>query len=255
MDIAEISHLLPPDVAPGAALAIVIISFATAALTAAFGLGGGLTLLAAMSALLPPVAVIPVHGAAQLTANFSRALFLRQSIRWTVIGWFIGGAAIGAAIGARVALSLPPAILQVGVAVFILVSVWAPKAVLPPPGRGAFFIGGAVSNFLTMFFGATGPIVASLLAATRFDRMQIVGTHAGAMVAQHGIKSVAFGAFGFAFAPWAPLIIAIATAGFGGSWVGTILLRKTPEHKFQLLFKVVLSAIAIYLLSAAILGR
>ncbi|MEZ5980679.1 MAG: hypothetical protein R3C54_00005, partial [Parvularculaceae bacterium] len=60
-----LSSLTPEGVSPIIAALVVFTSFFTSALTASFGLGGGLALLAVMSALLPPIAVIPVHGVAQ----------------------------------------------------------------------------------------------------------------------------------------------------------------------------------------------
>ncbi|MEL7486060.1 MAG: hypothetical protein AAGJ87_02465 [Pseudomonadota bacterium] len=72
-----IAAFTPEEISPIAAGVVIIISFFTAALTAAFGLGGGLALLGAMSALLPPAAVIPVHGVAQMGSNLSRFSLLR----------------------------------------------------------------------------------------------------------------------------------------------------------------------------------
>ena len=61
--------ILPDGVALWAAVFVVFASFFTGALTAAFGLGGGLALLAIMSAVFPAAAVVPVHGAAQAGAS------------------------------------------------------------------------------------------------------------------------------------------------------------------------------------------
>jgi uncharacterized membrane protein YfcA len=102
-----------------------------------------------------------------------------------------------------------------------------------------------------MFFGATGPIAATMLSATALARLNIVATHAAAMVIQHVIKIAAFGLLGFAYAEWAWLIAAILVSGFAGTYVGTHYLRAMPEATFKRGFKTVLTAIAIYLIAAA----
>lgn len=242
--------LLPEGFSPVAAGVTVFASFFTSLLTAAFGLGGGLALLAIMGASLPPAAVVPVHGVAQLGANFSRFFLLRQHAVAAVLGWFALGCLIGAGAGALVFVALPVGLLRIGVGVFVLVMLWGPKPGGFTPGPASYGATGAVGSFLSMFFGATGPIVAAMLSATKFDRMQIVSTHAAAMVIQHGVKTAAFAAIGFAFRDWLPLIAAIVVAGAAGAWVGTKFLKAMPDARFQTGFRAILTAIAIYLMAA-----
>jgi hypothetical protein len=44
---------------------LIVASFATSFITAAFGIGGGGVLLAILASLVPPAALIPVHGLVQ----------------------------------------------------------------------------------------------------------------------------------------------------------------------------------------------
>jgi len=243
--------LTPEGLSAWAALAVVIASFFTAGLTAAFGLGGGLALLGVMSAVLPPLAVIPVHGVAQLGANASRLFLQRKDVVWSIVMWFAAGGVLGAALGGRAAMELPVWALRGGVAAFILYTVWGPRPRSLKPGAKTFFATGAVGSFLTMFFGATGPIAATMLSATALGRLSIVSTHAACMVAQHGLKSLAFGALGFAFADWAFVIAGIIAAGFAGSAAGTRLLRAMGERDFSRGFRFILTAVALYLLAVA----
>ena len=245
------AFLLPENLPLWAALVAVFASFFTAALTAALGLGGGLALLAIMSAVFPAPAVIPVHGAAQLGANASRLFLQRKDVVWSIVMWFTAGGVIGAALGGRIAVELPVWALRGGVGLFILLTVWGPRPRSFSPGPGSFFTTGAVGAFLTMFFGATGPIAATMLSATKLGRLNIVSTHAACMVAQHGLKVAAFGVLGFTFGPWAFVIVAILLAGFAGSAAGTRYLRRMPEASFAKGFKAILTAIAIYLIVAA----
>ena len=48
-----------------------------------------------------------------------------------------------------------------------------------------------------------------------------MATHAAAMVAQHGLKIVAFGLAGFAFGQWLPMVVAMIVTGYLGTRYGT----------------------------------
>ena len=252
MAMESLAQILPENVAPWAAGLVVFASFFTAALTASFGLGGGLALLAVMSAVLPAGAVIPVHGAAQAGANAGRLYLQRRDVVWRIVLWFSLGGLIGAGLGGRLAVEAPVWLLRGGVGAFILVTVWGPKPKSFAPGVWTYLLTGVAAGFLTMFFGATGPIAAAMLSATALARLNIVATHAAAMVIQHVIKIAAFGLLGFAYASWVWLIAAILLSGFAGTYAGTHFLRSMPEETFKRGFKLILTAIAVYLIAAAL---
>jgi uncharacterized protein len=80
------------------------------------------------------------------------------------------------------------------------------------------------------------------------DRRQIIATHAVLMTAQNVLKAVAFGALGFVFAPYVPLVVAMIVSGGIGTLIGGRLLLSLPEDKFRVGFKIVLTLAAINLL-------
>lgn len=248
----EIAAFLPDGVPVWAAIISVVAAFLASALTAAFGIGGGLALLAVMSVVFPAPAVVPVHGVAQLGSNAGRFILQFRDTVWPIVLWLSAGGLIGALIGGRVAVELPVWALRGGVAIFIFYTVWGARPKGFSPGPTTFFSTGAVGAFLTMFFGATGPITATMLSATKLDRLGKVATLATCMVVQHGLKVLVFGALGFAYGAWVWLIIAILSFGFAGTWLGTHYLRRMPEALFERGFKFVLTIIAAYLLLAAI---
>ena len=77
-------RLLPEGLAPAVAALLVVASSFTSALTAAFGLGGGIAMLALMGLFVPVAALIPVHGAVQLGSNTGRAWHQRANVRMDV---------------------------------------------------------------------------------------------------------------------------------------------------------------------------
>ena len=234
-----------------AAVALVALSLATSALTAAAGIGGGLVLLSVMASFLPPVIVIPIHGVAQLGSNAGRAALLREHIDRRILVPFALGSVLGIVVGAKLFVALPTPVLQVILGLFILACVWLPKLKAARiPDRG-FSVVGLVGSFCTMFVGATGPFVASFITPERLPRHAVVATHAACMTVQHSLKVIAFGFLGFAFVPWVPLLAAMVGAGFLGTMLGKRLLDRLPHDIFARVFKIILSVLALRLLYAA----
>ena len=101
-------QLLPEGLAVYPAIALIIASFFTSALTAAVGIGGGLSMLALMAYVIPPFALIPVHGLVQLGSNASRA-HLSATAHKLVCGCTVSGSVlpVGASLGAMIAVQLP----------------------------------------------------------------------------------------------------------------------------------------------------
>ena len=89
---------LPDLIGADTALLLILTSTLTSMLTAAMGIGGGVLLLAVMATIVPPAALIPVHGLVQLGSNGNRALLTREYIDWSLLRLFFGGALIGAVI-------------------------------------------------------------------------------------------------------------------------------------------------------------
>lgn len=239
--------LLPPGIDDGSALLLILVSIATSALTAAFGIGGGVTLLAAMAPIVPVAALVPVHAVVQLGSNAGRSVILRRHVDGRMLAVFGAGAILGVTVGGLLVTDLPEGAITLAIGVFVLWSAWGR---LPTLGGGHAMVGmgGAVSSVLTMFVGATGPFVIALFRQREFERHALVATTAAAMTLQHGLKIVAFGLLGFAFAPWLPLVAAMILSGILGTLIGTRLLTRMPERRFRSGLRLVLIAIGLELL-------
>ncbi len=236
---------LPPDLSLAVTLALLLASFTASFITAAFGIGGGAALLAILATLLPPAALIPVHGVVQIGSNLGRAVIMVRHVFWRVFPPFLIGSLVGAAIGGSFAIALPPSAVQIGVGLFILWSVFfTPPAVM----RRFAWLTGGISSFLTMFFGATGPFVISYIKSLQLDRHGTVGTHATFMTLQHALKTVVFGFLGFAFGPWALFIAAMIAAGFLGTLSGRAVLTRIDERRFKLALNAILVVLAVRLI-------
>lgn len=249
-----IENLLPDQLSLLAAGILVFASFFTSALTAAAGIGGGLLMLALMAYLIPATAIIPVHGLVQLGSNASRTWVQREHINWRLSRIFLAGSVVGAGLGILLAVQLREGLLEAILGLFIVLMVWIKMPTLRDAGTGTIGLGGFFTTFLSMFIGATGPLVAVFLKNLFDKHREMVATHASAMVLQHGIKVIAFGIAGFAFFQWLPMIAVMVLSGFLGVKAGTAAMNKLPEKTLKLLFKVVLTLIALDLLRRGIMG-
>ena len=240
-----VGFLIPEAVTPLHAIVLVAASFATSFITASVGIGGGATMIALMSYFVPAAALIPVHGAVQLGSNGGRTLVLRDHVDWVRIAAFSAGAIIGAAIGAAIAVRLESNIILIGLGLFIIASTWIPLKRMAAIKTTGFAVIGALTTFIGMFFGATGPINAALLSNSFSDRKTLVGSLAALMSAQHGFKVVGFAVAGFAFAPWLVLIMLMIASGFAGTVSGSRLLLAMPEQTFRMALKVMLTLLSV----------
>lgn len=220
------------------------ISFLGSFIAASLGLGGGMLVLAVMALALPPTVLIPVHGVVQFGSNLGRAILMARSVLYAVVPAFLIGSVVGAALGARLIIALPIWLLLAVLGLFVLYGTWSPGFRSSQPGPAKFLAVGGVSSFVTMFVGATGPLIAPFVSAACGDRRQVVSTHAMLMSIQHGIKVVAFGVLGFAFGPYVPLLVGLLGFGFLGTYAGGLVLNKLPERVFRLGLRLILTLLA-----------
>tara|TARA_B100001013_G_C24535779_1_gene412593 strand:+ start:63 stop:842 length:780 start_codon:yes stop_codon:yes gene_type:complete len=252
MDLTQEIIIGVPGISDSEFITLCIASFFTSVISASFGLGGGLMLVTIMASILPPLAVIPIHGVIQFSSNLSRAMMMWNHIKFTWIMPFVIGTLFGAYIGGQIVFAIPKHLLQGIIGLFILYSLWGPSM------RGinsswATFAGiGAFASFTTMFVGGTGPLVAPFIRSTTYERRMTVATHAAFMSWQHGIKILTFGLLGFAFSTYAPLVIVMILLSILGSWFGKTFLTWMPEKVFRLAFNTVLTLLAIRLLYVAL---
>lgn len=235
------SAFLPPGIGEGLFMLLCAASFACSFITVAFGIGGGALLLAILASLMPPAALIPVHGVVQFASNAVRAGMLLRFVHGAALPGFALGSALGAAVGGVVAVELPAAAVQIGVGLFIL---WTVLARPPVWLRRWPWLTGALSSFLTMFFGATGMFVAGYTKSLALPRHGHVATHAALMTMQHLLKVIVFGILGFAFGPWLAVIAGMILAGALGTLTGRAALDRMSDTGFRRALDVLLVLIA-----------
>ncbi|RNF52646.1 sulfite exporter TauE/SafE family protein [Marinomonas hwangdonensis] len=243
-----LSLLLFEQVTPAVFLLLMVASALGSFLTASLGVGGGVMLLGVMAQVLPPQLIIPLHGVAQLGSNAGRAAMSWRHIDWRLIAAFLPGAVVGALIGSFVLVALPPAVMYLTIALFILYLCWGPKLPKMVLGPWGTILAGGVTTFITLFAGATGPLVAAFIKQIHADRFRTVATFAMAMSLQHVLKIAVFEVAGFSLEPWLPLLACMIVSGALGTWVGLKLLKRMSDHYFQRIFNIALTLMALRLI-------
>ncbi|MGZ2258021.1 sulfite exporter TauE/SafE family protein [Roseobacter sp. A03A-229] len=229
------------------ALTLLSVSFFSSLITAAFGIGGGVIMLAVMATLLPAPAIIPVHGLVQLGSNAGPAVIFRAQIDRRHLTPFVIGAVLGVAAGSSVVVQLDAGVLQIVVGLFVLWTLY-----LPIPGLMSRSAGltGLLSSGLTMFVGGTGPFIAAFVKTLGLDRVSHVATHAALMTVQHLLKTIAFGVLGFAFAQWIGFVALLILFGVLGTLAGRSVLLRIDEVTFKRALTVILTLLALRLIYA-----
>jgi uncharacterized membrane protein YfcA len=233
---------------------LALASFCTAFFGMITGAGGGPILLALMAMVMPPASLIPVHTVVQLGVGSSRTVFLWRFILWPTVVPFMIGSILGAALAAPIFVSLPSAVLQGIVGLFILLIAWMPEFGRIGPERGRFAILGFGMTFLAMFVSSTGSLLAPFVAGISPDRRNYASTTAGLMSMSHIVKLVAFGLMGFAVGAYLPLMAAMVATAALGNWLGRKVLFRMREDLFRVVLKVLLTALALRLLWVAARG-
>ena len=224
-------------------------SFLGSFISAALGVGGGAFLIAVMTDLVPAIALIPLHGIIQLGSNSSRAVLTRKHLQPKILGFFSLGAVIATVCAIYLFNKTGTDFIPPLVALFILWLCWGK---LPELGLGkkpiGLFIGGLLTTLATMVVGASGPLVSAWLGRSGVNRWTYTANFSSCMTVQHLLKIVVFSIAGFAFTDWIPLLIAMLVMGYIGTKLGLSVLGKLPEKQFKVLFKWLLTVLAIRIL-------
>jgi uncharacterized membrane protein YfcA len=231
--------------------------FGTAVLSGVLGMAGGVALLAVLLLYLPPLVAIPLHGVIQLVSNGSRVALQRRHARFDWILWYALPLIPAGLVGLQVAKALPEALLEVGIGVVALAATWLPKRKGNGEQRSArprlrFTSLGVCSGFLGMVIGATGVLLDPFFLGLGLARQALIGTKAACQAIAHGTKILLFGATGFAFAAYLPLLAVGSICAVAGTWVGSRLLDRISERAFLWLYRAVLTLLALRLLWGAV---
>lgn len=234
---------------------LVAIAFFVAVWNTSIGPSGAI-MFVTMATLLPPAAAIPIHAVTSTAANAVRVLILRDLIDWRFVSPFVFGGLLGLSAGVPFLAIIVSSedVLQIVLAIFILVTTWIPLKRFSSGGDMFAAVGGAVSSFLTLFVGATTPLVAAIIGQGDNNHRRVIATSAGCMLFQHAAKIPIFGTLGFCFVNYTDLLFCLVLSTSTGAWVGRQLLIRVPERGIRPVFNALITLLALNLLWRGLSG-
>jgi uncharacterized membrane protein YfcA len=234
----------------GSFAVLLVATLGTAALSAVVGMGGGMTLLAVMAALMPAADVVPLHGVVQLFSNGTRTLLLLRHVHTKIFLLYLVPAVLGVWIGAQVYTAGALVWFRPAVGAFILL--WlATLRFEPRLGRLPLWIFAPLGLFVGMFaslLGATGPLIAPFFLRDDLDPEQVIGTKAAVQIVTHFAKIPAFVALGYDYAAELHILVPLIVAAIVGTVLGRRVLAGLSGEMFRRIFYVVLAVIGVCLL-------
>lgn len=225
-----------------AEISLVVVCLSVSLLNATVGTTGGLT-FAAMATLLPIGAVIPIHGIVEASAALFRWHLMRRYVDFDFLVAFTIGGAAGFFVGWPLVGLFSVDALKVLLGAFILIIAWAPLSKTKVSHSRYSSLSGGITSCLTVLVGATGALVAAIIARNQIDHRHVIGTHAACMTFQHGGKVLLFGVSGFTFVKFSGLISALILAIIIGTWLGKRILIRTPQQVLSWGLKVIVTVL------------
>jgi len=190
-----------------------------------------------------------VHGFVQLGSNSIRFSLTRKHADGPKIMPFAIGALFAALAGVFFVSGFNVEWLPLIVCIFILWISWGKVPELPIGNtRIGMFAGGLITTYASLFIGASGPLVSAWVGLQSKGRLKYTANFSACMSIQHTLKLAVFGVLGFYFFEWLILIATMILMGYLGTKIGLSILITIPQESFKLIFKIILSLLAIRLL-------
>lgn len=232
---------------------LVCASFLAAAFNAAFSVGGAMIVLAATTAVLPVVAIVPLHSGLLIGSTFGRMFMFWRYLRWDIVRPFLVGSLFGTALGARIYFELPEQVIALAIAVVMLIAIWLPEVSWRPRIRHPWTVVGFFHSLLSTLF-AYGAILHAVALHAGLNRRQMVATLAGCLSGMSVFKIAGYAWYGFDYRPYLLLIVAAVLASIVGTWLGKRLSERLPEDRFRLAYRLIITLTALRLLVTALTG-
>ncbi len=209
------------------------------------GIGGGILLLAFMTPIFPAAALIPLHGVFQLFGNTTRVLLSVKQVDVKILIMFTVGATIGSLAGFPIDKTFSSTYSILILAVAMLTFTWFPVILKSVNFPGKFFVVGAISSFLSLFIGATGPLTAPFFFNSKLEKDSFVTTKAACQVPIHIFKIIIYTLSGFVLFEWYLYILLAIPALILGNFLGKRAIGKFDSRWYGLIIKLSITILVV----------
>ncbi len=239
---------------PVAVLLLLLIGLGAGALDGIVGLGGGLLMIAVLSAFLPPQTVVVVTAPVLLVGSLLRSWLFRRDVDGKAVGWFAMGMIPSVVVGGLLLTQIPQRALEVAMGTFLLGSVivagarWHRATSRQAMSHRPFSAVGAVSGFVAATVGGSGPIIAPFLTRRGLEKERFVSTMALMAVTTVLAKTAVYSASGLLVAEFIPAIALLSVAILIATSYAKRLLGKMSPSLFRILLASVVTLAGVRLL-------
>lgn len=228
-------------------------------ITTVAGIGGGITLIAILSAFLDPKQIVGLTAPVLAIGNVTRAAMFPEAVDAPAVRWTLPGVVPAALVGAVALPALPARGIQLAMGIFLLAFV---AHQLVRAARGSTIVRrdpvdvrvglpvGVVLGGLSATVGGAGPICAPYLHARGLTRGSYAATNAWINGTAHVIKTVVFLVSGVLALTSLPASAAAAVTVTLGNRVGKSVLGRISERTFVRILIVTIALAGIRLLVA-----
>ncbi|MBC8345428.1 MAG: sulfite exporter TauE/SafE family protein [Candidatus Marinimicrobia bacterium] len=240
---------------------LIIAAFLTSMLSAIIGMGGGVTLLGIMAVIIPEgYMVVALHGVIQLVSNVTRSVVYRTHLHRPIFNQFVMGVIPGLILAVIIILGLMKWVdvhsaseikidfLKPLIGIYILWFLLLRKKG-KPVAENAFLWMGGLSGLVTVFIGASGPLIAPFFINKEITKENVISTKAACQAVGHlGKMPIFIFLFDVNYLSEWTILLPLVFAVYFGTKLGKRMLGKLPEATFKLIFKIVLALIAVRLI-------
>lgn len=228
-------------------LIITSASFIAAYVNAVFATGGYFIILAISTWVLPMTTALPLQPALIYTSLIARVAYFWRHTNWHIVMTFCLGAVVGVFTGARTFVTLSEAILNLAVGGMMLFITWLPPIGYRPKFNYPYIPVGIIHGFLTTAIGGSA-ILQTIMMRTTLLKKQVTGTLASCFIAMEAMRIIGYASVGFDYGNYLPMIFMASLAGLLGTWVGKHTEHLITEKGFRIIFKWMMTFVALRLL-------
>ncbi len=222
-------------ITPGFLVLVAASVLVSSFISGVFGMAGGMILMGVLVAFMPVSAAMVLHGAAQLTANGSRAVMWRRHIDFPILGRFTVGLLLAGALFAMIGFIPDRALVLISLGIMPFLAIVIPRRFVPQvTGRGGAEVCGLLNTSMQFVAGVSGPVLDVFFVRTDMDRRALVATKAACQSMAHLAKLIYFGhmlAGGASVA--APILILAVAMAILGTTLSKFVLERLSDQQFR----------------------
>ena len=223
---------------------LALATICTSGFAAVLGQGGGIMLFALLAIYIEPPMLIAFHGFIQLCSNSSRAALATSHIKWQIISPILLGTLAGTIFIIPFIKTVNWNWMQPIMGSYILYLTWGNRIKLPFHLPNSMFGIGIFQGSLGMALGATGPLGNALLLAKGLGKDALIASSAVIMSISHFMKVILFSLLGVSLWHDIGILTLLSISAIIGSFIGSKLRGFLPEKTFDILFRLILTALA-----------